>query len=300
MVTEVEVAEAQELIIGLSSFKGKRTKRQRPVSPLGLTVSSSSGSGGSGAGDLRIITTPSTSIDDNYGGGGGGGEEEDMANCLILLAQGSREIKKFSEVPPAAVHTKPSALESGVYRCKTCNRSFSSFQALGGHRASHKKPVNKFGNDGNNNKMKGEEFGRRFLENTSTTLSLQISNNNNSNSKKANNSNKVHECSVCGAEFSSGQALGGHMRRHRPVVSSSCFTTTTSTATVVAPASSSREGQSEFQESKKRPRNCLDLDLNLPAETEEENLVRESKFQFPSKEQVLVFSANSSLVNCHY
>ena len=26
---------------------------------------------------------------------------------------------------------------------------------------------------------------------------------------------RVHECSICGAEFASGQALGGHMRRHR-------------------------------------------------------------------------------------
>ncbi|KAH0462254.1 hypothetical protein IEQ34_009829 [Dendrobium chrysotoxum] len=26
---------------------------------------------------------------------------------------------------------------------------------------------------------------------------------------------KVHECSVCGLEFAIGQALGGHMRRHR-------------------------------------------------------------------------------------
>ncbi|PWS22253.1 hypothetical protein DKP78_19350, partial [Enterococcus faecium] len=27
-----------------------------------------------------------------------------------------------------------------VYECKTCSRTFPSFQALGGHRASHKKP----------------------------------------------------------------------------------------------------------------------------------------------------------------
>ncbi|KAF6141803.1 hypothetical protein GIB67_037542 [Kingdonia uniflora] len=27
---------------------------------------------------------------------------------------------------------------------------------------------------------------------------------------------KTHECSICGLEFAIGQALGGHMRRHRP------------------------------------------------------------------------------------
>ncbi|OIW07291.1 hypothetical protein TanjilG_11925 [Lupinus angustifolius] len=26
---------------------------------------------------------------------------------------------------------------------------------------------------------------------------------------------KTHECSICGLEFALGQALGGHMRRHR-------------------------------------------------------------------------------------
>nr|GMC57494.1 zinc finger protein ZAT11-like [Ipomoea batatas]GMD86097.1 zinc finger protein ZAT11-like [Ipomoea batatas]GME11403.1 zinc finger protein ZAT11-like [Ipomoea batatas] len=29
---------------------------------------------------------------------------------------------------------------------------------------------------------------------------------------------KTHECSICGVEFALGQALGGHMRRHRAVM----------------------------------------------------------------------------------
>ncbi|CAL0317001.1 unnamed protein product [Lupinus luteus] len=67
------------------------------------------------------------------------------------------------------------------FECKTCNKKFSSFQALGGHRASHKKQ-----------KLNGEEELR-------------------SDSKKP----KMHECNICGQEFSLGQALGGHMRKHR-------------------------------------------------------------------------------------
>ncbi|MCD7446950.1 hypothetical protein HAX54_020728 [Datura stramonium] len=66
------------------------------------------------------------------------------------------------------------------FECKTCNKRFPSFQALGGHRASHNK--------------QSRLLGEFLVE-----------------AKK----NKMHKCSICGMEFSLGQALGGHMRRHR-------------------------------------------------------------------------------------
>ncbi|RZC93255.1 hypothetical protein C5167_030374 [Papaver somniferum] len=34
----------------------------------------------------------------------------------------------------------PTSTRGRLYECKTCNKQFPSFQALGGHRASHKKP----------------------------------------------------------------------------------------------------------------------------------------------------------------
>ncbi|KAI4300154.1 hypothetical protein L6164_033563 [Bauhinia variegata] len=100
-------------------------------------------------------------------------ESFDLANSLILLSQ-PRESKPTSDQ---------------VFECKTCNRKFSSFQALGGHRASHKKP-----------KLSGED-----LKAVAKSLSL-------------GNKPKMHECSICGLEFSLGQALGGHMRKHRDIM----------------------------------------------------------------------------------
>ncbi|KAI4300348.1 hypothetical protein L6164_033736 [Bauhinia variegata] len=250
----------QELVV----IKGRRTKRQRLPSPLRLAMASSTSAG-------RVSTDHSStsSLDSTQ-------EEEDMdmANCLILLAQGHSG--KVSSSPEPANVAQPH--NNYVYQCKTCNRCFPSFQALGGHRASHKKPKPN---------STEEKQAVTFLVNekdhdlydhataTSTALSLQLSN---GALYTSNNKPKVHDCSICGAEFSSGQALGGHMRRHRTFINTSTATT------------SSSEG--------KKPRNVLKLDLNLPA-PEDDNLKRESKFPFQSKEKVLVFSA-SSLVDCHY
>ncbi|KAM7502727.1 hypothetical protein LguiB_001631 [Lonicera macranthoides] len=101
-------------------------------------------------------------------------EVEDIAraNCLRLL----------SRIGPT----------SRLFRCKTCNRQFSSFQALGGHRASHKRLMvspptpGGGGGDGILNKVSLPTYKP-----------------------------KTHLCSICGVEFALGQALGGHMRRHR-------------------------------------------------------------------------------------
>ncbi|KAK7336981.1 hypothetical protein VNO77_17537 [Canavalia gladiata] len=101
-------------------------------------------------------------------------ESIDLANCLMLLS-GAQERKK--------------SFEGVEYECKTCNRRFSSFQALGGHRTSHKRL-----------KLDMDE-----LKAHATCLSL-------------GNKPKMHECSICGQKFSLGQALGGHMRRHRSLV----------------------------------------------------------------------------------
>ncbi|KAI6698241.1 hypothetical protein NL676_018360 [Syzygium grande] len=101
----------------------------------------------------------------------------DMAKCLMLLSHGINTNPKT-----AAVHHNEDSFE-----CKTCNRRFSSFQALGGHRASHKKPKLP--------ETKPEDITKLALGSTAKT--------------------KMHECSICGLKFALGQALGGHMRRHR-------------------------------------------------------------------------------------
>lgn len=160
-------------------IKGKRTKRVRPQSPIpfSITANSSTGEGGGGGGtgeredcnnvddvnnNTIIITnnnntSPTTSYVEEKQDSTVIDEEYDMANCLILLAQGQAKEsspKNTDDLDGGMMnYTKYSSrkfmeaatLDSGragfyVYECKTCNRTFPSFQALGGHRASHKKP----------------------------------------------------------------------------------------------------------------------------------------------------------------
>nr|AZL19535.1 transcription factor ZAT2 [Diospyros kaki] len=145
-----------------------------------------------------------------------------MANCLMLLSR----VGKSAALPA-----------SRVFTCKTCNREFSSFQALGGHRASHKKPFRL---------MSGDH------------LHVQTP----SSPPKP----KTHECSICGLNFTIGQALGGHMRRHRaPAVSDSSTVTSSQSAEIFDKTTIS------CSSNKKR---VLSLDLNLTPYENDLNLVR--------------------------
>ena len=102
----------------------------------------------------------------------------DIAKCLMILTQTSSMVKQIG------VNQYAESNSSNRFECKTCNKRFSSFQALGGHRAGHKKP--KLTVD--------QKVVKQYLTKEGT---------------------QAHECTICGQSFGTGQALGGHMRRHR-------------------------------------------------------------------------------------
>lgn len=274
--------------------KGKRTKRTRPQSPFMAASSSSASMSGDdpnydNTADVALSPAASAQSSD----GGATEEEQDLANCLILLAQGSSKEpppvgdtgedddtklllgQRLAE--PATTTTTATATGKYVYECKTCNRSFPSFQALGGHRASHKKA-----------KLVAVGSGVGEEERQVGCLALQVYKHSSDSPSPYYGSNaaksRVHECSICGAEFSSGQALGGHKRRHRAAMAAAG-------ESVVPP------------ESKKQRSSALSLDLNLPA-PEEDYPSSPRSFTFAGK-QTLVFAATPlaamrPMVDCHY
>ncbi|CAM6045491.1 unnamed protein product [Sphagnum compactum] len=136
-----------------------------------------------------------------------------------------------------------------MYQCATCKRIFKSHQALGGHRASHKKVKGCFARTSVNDE---EGFGRQqdqstednnkedipdeeFLKAEEQLLLphepqepshhseedaelpcdyLTVARGDNEEMLNAVRKNKGHECSICHRIFNSGQALGGHKRCH--------------------------------------------------------------------------------------
>ncbi|GLT83777.1 hypothetical protein SLE2022_020480 [Rubroshorea leprosula] len=116
--------------------------------------------------------------------------------------------------------------ENHSHLCITCNKSFPSYQALGGHMASH-------------NKVKSMKIDQEEAAATSTSTPGR--------GQKLNFEDAAeHQCNICGVSFPTGQALGGHKRRHWW------------TSPARAPASSSSG------EITTNTRLMLDFDLNEP------------------------------------
>ncbi|KAG2675490.1 hypothetical protein I3760_12G006100 [Carya illinoinensis] len=168
---------------------------------------------------------------------------------------------------------KNSHKRSKVFECTTCNKVFHSYQALGGHRASHKKIKGCFASrvESCENSIETE------LSPDSTTDSKVVKSCNNNASpidqeKKAigcdeksetgkwSLKNKGHECPICLKVFPSGQALGGHKRSHLDGGSAARHNPT---ILIQKPVPESRDF----------------LDLNLPAPVEEESNRHVAGFQ---------------------
>ncbi|KAL1801969.1 hypothetical protein DCAR_0933471 [Daucus carota subsp. sativus] len=179
-------------------------------------------------------------------------EEEYLALCLIMLARGTTDtasINKTADTKP--VEVKPNQTypvypaDSGTnhqsqnsstdhyvpYKCSVCDKVFSSYQALGGHKASHRK-------------LAGAADDVSIM-NSGIPLSSVLT-----------PSGRAHVCNICHKAFPTGQALGGHKRRHYDGVIGS--------AAGSGVTSSSGTGSIHLQGHHKE----MDFDLNLPAEPE--------------------------------
>ncbi|KAI3468953.1 hypothetical protein Pfo_025616 [Paulownia fortunei] len=166
-------------------------------------------------------------------------EEEDLANCL------AKEV-----------------VEKGMFQCKACKKVFNSHQALGGHRASHKKVKGCFAAKLDDEDNVDEDSIQEEHEPWTPSESDATRPMSTASTRKRP---KMHECSVCRRVFTSGQALGGHKR---------CHWLTTSTDNAFIPNFHDFQYDHQSQQLCKKPMftnphhdhyHQLDLNLNLPA-----------------------------------
>ncbi|CAN4105819.1 unnamed protein product [Withania somnifera] len=338
----------REEVMGVS--KGKRTKRARPQSLIPfMTINAHSSTGdadvnGTVFGEVNppLVTSYENFPDEDIPTK----EEKETAKCLLLPSQGGRHHHHRQTTPSKVFdlfnnymglyqtkfnskrYVETTDLGNGakagtyMYQCKTCNRTFPSFQALGGHRASHKKPklltiepkkqLFFYFSDQDEPSPPPPTTITNYKYNNKLSpilspLSAQINNiNMESPNYNKSPSPRIHTCSYCGAEFTSGQALGGHMRRHRRGAN------TNNTILCLSPLSIDQESTNY---NLKIPRNGLSLDLNLPAPQEYQNQSRNLQ-QYPQKyaqeqaqkqqeeqeqeQTALVLSTTPQLIGCHF
>ena len=110
-------------------------------------------------------------------------EEEYLALCLIMLSQSNSHHQ--IESSSSSQQQQPLKLN---HKCSVCNKAFPSYQALGGHKASHRKS--------------SSENHQSTTVNDTVSVSVSTV------------TGKMHECSICHKSFPTGQALGGHKRCH--------------------------------------------------------------------------------------
>ncbi|CAI9765613.1 unnamed protein product [Fraxinus pennsylvanica] len=161
-----------------------------------------------------------------------------------ILIPSEEEEKK--QIKSSLSSTEAVAQPQNTYKCSVCNKAFPSYQALGGHKSSH----------GIKNSYSTSTASKDGHVSSSTSIVTAP------NTPSLNVTGKHHECSICHRVFPTGQALGGHKRRHyEGVIGGGKKSSITSSEG--ADASTRSQSQSHGHGHTVR-----DFDLNLPATPE--------------------------------
>lgn len=182
-------------------------------------------------------------------------QEEYLALCLVMLATGRRDAD--AAAPPQD------------HACSVCGKAFPSYQALGGHKASHRAKPSPSPSPAAAAALApepGAGHGDRHDEKKPAPPSSSSAG---SRPAVASASASAHECNVCGKAFPTGQALGGHKRRHYDgTIGSAAAPARASSSSVPASAATSSLGAATSVPASAPPPpppQAVAFDLNLPA-----------------------------------
>ncbi|KAI4964109.1 hypothetical protein ZWY2020_008372 [Hordeum vulgare] len=132
-------------------------------------------------------------------------EEENLALCLLMLSRGGGGGgKQRVQAPQPESFAAPAVAE---FKCSVCGRSFGSYQALGGHKTSHRVKLPSPPADAAAAPLVALPAVAAVLPSAEPATSSTAASSDGA-------TNRVHRCSICQKEFPTGQALGGHKRKH--------------------------------------------------------------------------------------
>lgn len=116
-------------------------------------------------------------------------QEECLSLCLLLLNRGQNLVQNVNANVTRDHDYRNQCSNQLLFRCSICGKGFTSYQALGGHKSSHRsRPAMMHLGQVEPTNMAPEDL---------------------------EGSNKgAHRCNVCRKSFATGQALGGHKRCH--------------------------------------------------------------------------------------
>ncbi|KAG2638083.1 zinc finger protein 36-like [Panicum virgatum] len=132
--------------------------------------------------------------------GGGGAEQSEEEYLVLSLLMLSRGVRGDAGDGGGVVAAAKGAAKAGQgYECSVCGKVYPSYQALGGHKTSHRKPPTPTPTPAPQPAAAAAPAGDE-----AAPLGGGV----------AHAEEKVHQCSLCLRTFPSGQALGGHKRLH--------------------------------------------------------------------------------------
>ncbi|XP_066346201.1 zinc finger protein 36-like [Miscanthus floridulus] len=141
-------------------------------------------------------------------------KEDYLAICLAALAGTrkfglGREREREQHQPTNKwCPTHAPAQQELRFRCAVCGKAFASYQALGGHKSSHRKPPTPEQYAATLAAAAAQAAATNGGDYFDETASASAS------SGLAAASGGAHRCTICRRGFATGQALGGHKRCH--------------------------------------------------------------------------------------
>ncbi|XP_047087077.1 zinc finger protein 36-like [Lolium rigidum] len=127
-------------------------------------------------------------------------KDDYLAICLAALARTGTGTGQAQQQVEAAGKwcPRPAPAEDLRFRCAVCGKAFASYQALGGHKSSHRKPP-----------PTGVDHYA-----AAAAVSAHASASEDTAASSGGSTSGPHRCTICRRGFATGQALGGHKRCH--------------------------------------------------------------------------------------